>query len=50
MAAFLHQLKGVNSPMKLTYHRNGDCLLPNLAVNETDQQSMGKYGTLRRIF
>ena len=27
MAAFLHHLKGVNSPMKLTYYRNGDFLL-----------------------
>ena len=50
MAAFLHQLKGVNSPMKLTYHRNGDYLLPDLAVNETDQQLLGKYGMLRLHF
>ena len=33
--------------MKLTYHRNGDYLLPNLTVNETDQQPVGKYGMLR---
>ena len=36
--------------MKLTYHRNGDYLLPNIAVNETDQQSLGKYGMLRLHF
>ena len=36
--------------MKLTYHRNGDYLLPNLAVNETDQQPLGKYGMLRLHF
>ena len=36
--------------MKLTYHRNGDYLLPDLAVNETDQQSLGKYGMLRLHF
>ena len=36
--------------MKLTYYRNGDYLLPNIAVNETDQQSLGKYGMLRLHF
>ena len=36
--------------MKLTYHRNGDYLLPDLAVNETDQQPLGKYGMLRLRF
>ena len=36
--------------MKLTYHRNGDYLLPNLTVNETDQQPLGKYGMLRLHF
>ena len=34
--------------MKLTYYRNGDYLLPDLAVNETDQQPLGKYGMLRQ--
>ena len=36
--------------MKLTYHRNGNYLLPDLAVNETDQQLLGKYGMLRLHF
>ena len=36
--------------MKLTYHRNGDYLLPDLTVNETDQHSLGKYGMLRLHF
>ncbi len=36
--------------MKLTFYRNGDYLLPDLAVNETDQQSLGKYGMLRLHF
>ena len=36
--------------MKLTYHRNGDYLLPNLAVNENDQQPLGKYGMMRLHF
>ena len=29
--------------MKLTYYRNGDYLLPDLAVNETDQQPLGIF-------
>ena len=36
--------------MKFTYYRNGDYLLPDLAVNETDQQPLGKYGMLRLHF
>ena len=36
--------------MKLTYHHNGDYLLPNIAVNETDHQPLGKYGMLRLHF
>ena len=36
--------------MKLTSHRNGDYLLPNPAVNETDQQPLGKYGMMRLHF
>ena len=36
--------------MKLAYHHNGDYLLPNIAVNKTDQQSLGKYGMLRLHF
>ena len=36
--------------MKLTYHHNGDYLLPNIAVSETDQQPLGKYGMLRLHF
>ena len=36
--------------MKLTYYRNGDYLLPDLAVNETDQHLLGKYGMLRLHF
>ena len=36
--------------MKLTYYRNGDYLLPDLAVNEIDQQPLGKYGMMRLHF
>lgn len=36
--------------MKLTCHCNGDYLLPDIVVNETDQQPLGKYGMLRLHF
>ena len=33
--------------MKLTYHRCGDYLLPDLGLDERDKQPIGKYGMLR---
>lgn len=33
--------------MKLTYHRCGDYLLPNLDLTEQEQQPLGKYGRMR---
>ena len=30
--------------MKLTYHRNGDYLLPDLGLTEAEQRPVGKYG------
>ena len=33
--------------MKLTYHQNGDCLLPNLGLPEAEQRPLGKYGRMR---
>ena len=33
--------------MKLTYHRNGDYLLPNLGLTEAEQCPVGKYGRMR---
>ena len=33
--------------MKLTYHRNGDYLLPNLGLTEAEQRPLGKYGQMR---
>ncbi len=33
--------------MKLTYHRCGDYLLPNLGLTAEEQQPIGKYGRMR---
>ena len=33
--------------MKLTYHRNGDYLLPDLGLTEAKQRPLGKYGRMR---
>ena len=33
--------------MKLTYHRNGDYLLPDLCLTEAEQPPLGKYGRMR---
>ncbi len=33
--------------MKLTYHRCGDYLLPDLGLTEEEQHPLGKYGRMR---
>ena len=33
--------------MKLTYHRNGDYLLPDIGLIEAEQRPVGKYGRMR---
>ncbi|MGN0774971.1 MAG: TnpV protein [Candidatus Ventricola sp.] len=33
--------------MKLTYHRNGDYLLPDLGLTKEEQHPLGKYGRMR---
>ena len=33
--------------MKLTYHRCGDYLLPDLGLTEEEQRPLGKYGRMR---
>ncbi len=33
--------------MKLTYHRCGDYLLPDLGLTEEEQQPLDKYGRMR---
>ena len=36
--------------MKLTYHRNGDYLLPDLGLTEAEQRPVGKYGWMRLCY
>lgn len=36
--------------MKLEYLRNGDYLIPNLTMSEQPQQSLGKYGRMRKSY
>ena len=33
--------------MSIMYHRNGDYLLPNMGLNETDKTPLNKYGRMR---
>ena len=36
--------------MNLTYHRNGDYLYPNLMIENDVNESIGKYGLLRKTY
>ena len=36
--------------MEMTYTRNGDYLIPDLSLTETDQKPLGKYGRLRKTY
>ena len=36
--------------MELTYHQEGDYLIPDLTTGDEKQYSIGKYGSLRRTF
>ena len=33
--------------MNITYHQNGDYLLPDMGLNETDKTQLNKYGRMR---
>jgi hypothetical protein len=33
--------------MSIMYHQNGDYLLPDMELNETDKTSLNKYGRMR---
>ena len=35
---------------ELTYTRQGDFLIPNLTLDETENRPLGKYGRMRRKF
>lgn len=45
----LQEQKG-QTIMELTYHQEGDYLIPDLTVGDEKQYSIGKYGSLRRTF
>ncbi|MCD8011316.1 MAG: TnpV protein [Lachnospiraceae bacterium] len=36
--------------MELTYTKNGDYLIPNLILKESEGKPLGKYGRMRRTF
>ena len=36
--------------MEMTYTKNGDYLIPDLSLTETEQKPLGKYGRLRKTY
>ncbi len=36
--------------MEITYHREGDYLIPNLKLSDTTEYQIGKYGRMRQRF
>lgn len=36
--------------MTIQYHKSGDYYLPNLVLEETDHQPIGKYGRMRKRY
>lgn len=36
--------------MELTYHQEGDYIIPDLTIDDEKQYTIGKYGSLRRTF
>ena len=36
--------------MEMTYTRNGDYLIPDLSLTESEQKPLGKYGRLRKTY
>ena len=36
--------------MEMTYTRNGDYLIPDLSLTETEQKPLGKYGRMRKTY
>ena len=36
--------------MEMTYTRNGDYLIPDLSLTETEQKPLGKYGRLMKTY
>ena len=46
-SCFFYAAESEDFIMKLTYHRNGDYLLPDLGLTEAEQRPLGKYGRMR---
>ena len=46
-SCFFYAAESEDFTMKLTYHQNGDYLLPNLGLTEAEQRPLGKYGRMR---
>ena len=36
--------------MEITYHREGDYLIPGLKLSDTREYQIGKYGRMRKRF
>ena len=36
--------------MEMTYTKNGDYLIPDLSLTESEQKPLGKYGRLRKTY
>ena len=46
-SCFFDAAESEDFTMKLTYHRNGDYLLPDIGLTEAEQRPLGKYGRMR---
>ena len=46
-SCFFYAAESEDFIMKLTYHRNGDYLLPDIGLTEAEQRPLGKYGRIR---
>ena len=46
-SCFFDAAESEDITMKLTYHRNGDYLLPDIGLTEAEQRPLGKYGRMR---
>ena len=46
-SCFFYAAESEDFTMKLTYHRNGDYLLPGIGLTEAEQRPVGKYGRMR---
>ena len=45
-SCFSYAAESEDCTMKLTYHWNSDCLLPDLVLSEAEQRPLEKYGRM----